>query len=404
MIVPLLLDRAFELGAIQRRSDKYLSSAYPLQQYYYYDSFSGQRRGDEVIDRLQRGKAKKLASLPDGVINRFVTTAFSAEMVGKDGQHLLDVENLQEANGSVGCSPSATAYFALQVSPGDEAALKYLRDVADRNDTITVGGIPEIAPFDVFEIGWALWNLALIDELDDDIKQLCHPHLDFLMDAWTPGKGVGFSAAYTPTDGDDTCMVYETLSRYGRPVDIDAVINYEKENHFRCYDLELNPSIGVNIHVLGALRQAGFEAQHPSVRKVVKFLRQNRILDTFWVDKWQISPYYATSQMIIAAAGFVDDVIEDAIYWIFDTQKQSGAWGYFNPSAEETANCLQALFIWQRHGGKVSNEVLKRGLDWLLKNAENCHEPFWVCKSLYAPELIVRSIILSALMLGSHLY
>lgn len=404
MIVPLLLDRAFELGAIQRRSDKYLSSAYPLQRYYCNDSLDGQRREDVLFDQLQRGKDKKLASLPDGVINRFVTTAFSAEMVGSDGMNLLDVENLQEANGSVGCSPSATAFFALQNFPENTEAMDYLRNVADHNRLIDGGGIPEIAPFDILEIGWSLWNLSLVEDLDDDLKVLCDPYLDYLVDAWKPGRGVGFSVDYTPKDGDDTCIIYETLSRYGRTVDLDAVLSYEQKNHFRCYDLELNPSIGANIHFLGALREADFERQHPSIKKLISFLYKSRILDTFWVDKYQISPYYATTQMIIAVTGFADELIENAIDWILDTQQDSGAWGYFSPTVEETANCLQALFIWKRYGGKISDDVFKRGLDWLLRNAEHCQESFWVCKCLYKPRLIVRSVILSALKLGSYLY
>ena len=61
------------------------------------------------------------------MISRNVTMAFSAEMAGTDGKHMLDVDNLQEDNGSVGVSPSATAYFATYISKGDEASLNYLR-------------------------------------------------------------------------------------------------------------------------------------------------------------------------------------------------------------------------------------------------------------------------------------
>ena len=60
------------------------------------------------------------------MINRHITVAFSAEMAGNDGQHMLDIENLQEKNGSVGCSPSATAYFALHVKREDQKAMEYL--------------------------------------------------------------------------------------------------------------------------------------------------------------------------------------------------------------------------------------------------------------------------------------
>ncbi len=73
---------------------------------------------NDVLSQLSHYRAAKLASLPGGMINRFVTVAFSVEMAGPDELRLLDIDRLQESNGSVGHSPSATAYFALHVSPG----------------------------------------------------------------------------------------------------------------------------------------------------------------------------------------------------------------------------------------------------------------------------------------------
>ncbi|MCI0551224.1 MAG: cyclase, partial [Anaerolineae bacterium] len=84
-------------------------------------------QGDRILGRLSKLRAKKLAYLKDNMINRQVTIAFSAEMAGTDGKHMLDIKNLQESNGSVGVSPSATAYFATYIKRGDAASLKYLR-------------------------------------------------------------------------------------------------------------------------------------------------------------------------------------------------------------------------------------------------------------------------------------
>jgi hypothetical protein len=282
--------------------------------------------------------------------------------------------------------------------------LTYLREVADNCGLAQGFGVPEIAPFDTYEVGWSLWNLALPETLDEDLLALCKPHLDFLVDSWTPGLGVGFATEYTPKDGDDTCLLYETLSRYGYEVDIDAVLSFEKDDHFRCYDLEVDSSVGVNIHVLSALRQAGYEVQHPTVQKVIRFLSDNMLLDTLWIDKWHISPYYVTAHAVIACAGYADDLVRNAVDWIISTQKNNGSWGYYIPTAEETAYCLQALFIWRRFGGQVPLDVLKRGLDWLSARTDPPYEAsFWVCKCLYTPELIVHSAILSALMFGEDL-
>src|SRR5512144_818090 len=84
-------------------------------------------QGNRILGRLSRQRSKKLAFLQNNMISRHVTMAFSAEMAGTDGKQMLDIENLQESNGSVGVSPSATAYFAAYIKRGDEASLKYLR-------------------------------------------------------------------------------------------------------------------------------------------------------------------------------------------------------------------------------------------------------------------------------------
>jgi halimadienyl-diphosphate synthase len=166
--------------------------------------------------------------------------------------------------------------------------------------------------------------------------------------------------------------------------------------------LESNPSISANIHVLGALRQAGFDADHPAVQKIVDFLKQTRFLQMFWFDKWHSSPYYPTSHVIIAAETYAEDLIENAVNWILETQNKDGSWGYYVPTAEETAYCLQSLLIRRRSGKNVPKDAIKRGLDWLIDHMDPPYPPLWIGKSLYTPELVNRSTILSALMLGAQ--
>lgn len=370
LIVPMLIAEAEALGVIQ-----------------YKDS--------DLLDQLRRWRAAKLVALPGRMVNRFVSTAFSAEMAGLDGLHLLDVENLQEANGSVGCSPSTTAYFALHVVCHDSAALGYLREVTDNGD----GSVPAVMPFDVFEQAWVLWNLALAGPLDDKSLALCRSHLDFLEAAWRPGQGVGFALGFTPCDVDDTSIAYEVLTRFGRSVDLDGVLCYEENEQFRLFALETHPSISANVHALGALRQAGLEAQHPSVQKILRFLRWTQTSQLFWFDKLHASPYYPTAHAVVACTAYADELVSGAIGWIADTQNTDGSWGYYMPTAEETAYCLQALITWRRHGGKVPDDVLKRGAGWLAEHTEPPYPPLMIAKCLYCPELVVRSTILSAMML-----
>ena len=183
---------------------------------------------------------------------------------------------------------------------------------------------------------------------------------------------------------------------------MQALLHYELENHFRCYDLERDPSISANIHILGALRQAGFKPEHPAVQKIIHFLAGKRYLNTFWFDKWNISPYYPTTHMIITAERFVDEIVANAVEWIVSTQNLDGSWGYYCPTAEETAYCLQALIQWQRATGRVPLAVIDRGLDWLALHAEPPYQPLWIGKCLYCPMEVVRSAIISALIMGTQ--
>ncbi len=349
-----------------------------------------------LLNQLSRNRAAKLAALPENMVNRFVTAAFSAEMAGSDSLHLLDTKNLQEPNGSVGYSPSATAYFALNVRRQDSAALEYLRQV-------TVNGTaPNVAPFDVFEPTWALWNLGMTGAMDDETTALCQPHLDFLQNSWDPKKGAAFTAGYVPNDGDCTSLTYQVLAQSGRPVNLEAIFHYEEETHYRCYDFEANPSVSANVHVLDTLHKAGLEKQHPAVRKVLDFLQRSQISQTFWQGKWHASPYYPTTHAIIAGIGYMDELIGNAVNWILKMQNTDGSWGHYVPTAEETAYCLQALVIGRRHKFQIADSVLERGAAWLVRHAEPPYPPLWIGKCLYCPELVVRSAILSALTLVSQ--
>ncbi|MBN2390289.1 MAG: cyclase [Anaerolineae bacterium] len=367
LLAPTLMQEVSALGAIHRNENHLLTELVPQ-------------------------RSAKLAILPQHMINRFVTVAFSAEMAGVDNRNLLDVDNLQELNGSVGTSPAATAYFALYVNRRDPAALEYLRKVTIQ------GKAPNVAPFDVFEPAWALWHLILTN-LDSQSLNLCQPHLDHLERTWVPQKGVGFSSEYTPKDGDDTGLVYKVLTSFGRQVDLDAVLRYESAYYFRCYDLESNPSISANIHILDALRVAGLEVDHPAVQKIVRFLWESRVAQAFWVDKWHVSPYYATAHAAIACAGYQDMIIESAFEWILETQNTDGSWGYYLPTAEETAYSLQALAFCKRQGYKVPDQVFHHASNWLQDHMDPPYPPLWIGKCLYCPELVVRAAILSALIL-----
>jgi len=376
LIIPTLIHEAEELGLIKKQ-------------------------GDRILGRMKLLRHQKMEKLNGLRISRHLTPAFSLEMTGTDRQDLIDIDNIQEVNGSVANSPSATAFFVSQVKTGDERAMKYLHWALDGRG----GGSPFATPFNVFERAWVLWNIALVPSLVNDpkIRAECSPHLQFLQDSWQPGSGVGFANVYTPCDGDDTSVLAEALARFGVLLDIETILSYEDRDYFRCYPLEANPSVGANIHMLGALGQYGYDLTQPSVQKIIHFLRNSRHRDGYLVDKWHISPYYITSHMIIAALKFDREMCSEAVDWIVRTQNKDGSWGSFGfATAEETAYCIQALILWDRNGGKVPVERIQLAAAWLEKHASGPYPPLWISKALYCPELVVQSCIVTALALAKE--
>jgi halimadienyl-diphosphate synthase len=372
MVVPTLVEEAEKLGIINHQ-------------------------GKSILGRLRKQRTKKLELLKGKKINRNLTAAFSAEMAGIDGQHMLEIENLQEKNGSIGHSPSATAYYSIFIKPGDKTALEYLHKYLTPSN-----GAPDLLPFETFETNWVLWNLALVDgkwhqNLGADFQRA----LDILKNAWQKGKGIGLSNDYSVPDGDDTFVAYELLTKFDSISDIEAILAFEESEHFCAYPYEAHSSNSVNIHAMGTLRLAGYSVESPKIKKIIKYLQANRFPAGYWFDKWNLSPYYTTTHAIIVCAGFADQLVNKSVEWIVQTQKKDGSWGYQFSTAEETAYCIQALVIWQEHGGKIPPTVIKNAVTWLKDHAEPPFPPIWMGKGLYTPELIVRSTILSALALAN---
>jgi halimadienyl-diphosphate synthase len=362
--------------------------------------FEGERlgiikqQGDRILGKLSQQRSMKMEKLKGLKINRHLTAIFSTEMAGKDSLHLLDLNNLQEPNGSVAYSPASTAYYLLALNPEDTSALNYLQKA------IKDGGAPFVKPFDIFERCWVLWNYTLLDGVDDEMRQLIIPHLEHIKNNWSPAKGVSFTQECALFDSDDTSVSFHSLNHFGYSMDENALLGYEEENHFRCYHYEINPSIGVNAHILHALKGIGYEKDHPTVCKILKFLHDTKIGDTYWFDKWHISPYYITSHIIICCCGYDNELCQSAINWIIKNQREDGSWGYYqNSTAEETAYSLQALKYWQKQGGHISKKIITEGGSWLRKNSSPPFPWLWIGKALYYPYIIVQSVILSALAL-----
>ena len=338
-----------------------------------------------AFERYERMRDEKMARIPPGMrYSRKATLAFSLEFMGDD-LDLESVRTIQERDGSVAVSPSATAYL-LTRWPKNVAARRYIAEVSKAYG----GTAPQVFPFDVFETAWSLWNLFLGGiESNGQVAR----HLTNLKALWDMGEGVGYSSNHSVPNADDSAIVFRALRMAGLDPDPGPMRMFEQEDYFICYPFERDPSVGTNIHVLEALK--GLDDDRAG--KVVTWLRSVQVDGRYWVDKWHVSPYYATAHAVIALMGADHDLAGSAVQWILDTRRPDGGWGYYGRStAEETAYCLQALSTYDRHVEPVDNRVLLRGRQALLA-CEGELPALWIGKCLYVPVRVVQSAIRSAL-------
>jgi len=339
-----------------------------------------------AFDRYETMRDEKLAKIPpDMIYSRDTTMAFSLEFMGDDF-NVKEAGWLQESDGSVAVSPSATAYL-LTKWPDNEAARRYIAEVA----SVYGGKAPQMFPPDIFETSWSLWNLLLagIEGCDQWFAQ----HVGDLKALWDKGKGTSSSSDFSVVNADDSAMVFRVLRWAGLDPDPGPLYQFEREDHFICHLFERNPSTSANIHVLEALKWV----DGSSTDKVLRWLRSVQVDGSYWIDKWHISPYYPTAHAIIALIGIDHDLARSAVRWILDTQRPDGGWGYCDGvTAEETAYCLQALGLYDRYVEPVDKEVIARGREKLLACTEEM-PPLWIGKCLYTPVRVVQSSIYSAL-------
>lgn len=348
------------------------------------------------LAHYEQERDKKLSLLPrERLFSAQTSALFSLEAFGGEVEVSRASQLLLEG-GSVATSPSATA-FLLSRDPDWRLHLPESAAYLDDLLSSTQHGLPPIAPCDVFMRSWTLYHLSYGNLLDRH-KEDAQAHYEHLIQSLRE-EGIGW-ASVGLADSDDTAVALLTLARAGYEPDGSPLLRYERENHFAVLEYERNPSVSANLHILEAIKTLP-ERDQPRVRdKILHYVLGAREAGAFWTDKWHASAYYPTAIALMTLPYFVSDKLEETVHWLLATQYPDGAWGQYEPTAEETAVTLLALLNYHRNVRALTRDPLHRAATYLLANEqpfEVRYPELWVSKTLYAPTMVIRSVVLSAL-------
>lgn len=366
------------------------------------------------IYALQR--AEKLRLIPDSALySPQVTIVHSLEFLGEQADWRR-LQAAQGANGALGNSPAATAYLYAQTY--DPAALRYLEACLAHT-----GGVmaPVLHPCETFELLWAAYHLFAAGV---PARQLLSPGERRALAAALAAGGVSLSPSFPIPDADDTAVALLLLHACGDAVDPGVLRAFAQERGgcFASFPYERHASVGVNLHVLETLlRVPGYPESQPMIARLLDYLVGQQVRDSYWFDKWHISPYYATAHALLALTALAPDdrrqlqpVIGQAREWLRQTQNADGSWGFYDqPTLEETAYGLLALAAGAAHPDDLAADdrarcataayYLQVGLSVGLEPFDERLPALWIDKCLYTPILVVRAAIESGLLRARQL-
>ena len=359
------------------------------------------------LDIYEAQRVEKMRLIPAGALySPRVTVVHSLEFLG-DQAEISGLKAAQGLNGAIGNSPAATASYFMRSR--DERARRYLESCMTHN-----GGaeVPVLHPCETYEYLWAAYHLFLAGI---PASELLTPKYRQTLSSALENGGVSLAPSFPIPDADDTAVALLFLEDAGESPDPRVLLPFStSEGHFASFQYERHTSIGVSLHVLHALlRIRGYPDRTRTIVRVLDYLASKQIEGLYWIDKWHISPYYATAHALCILkelprqqASRMKPLVERSRNWLRNTQNGDGSWGFYEESTmEETAYGLLALTAGAGTPAASDDDSCIRAARYLmnalceLENAETPyqHPPLWIDKCLYTPSMIVRAVVISAL-------
>ncbi|MFC1721916.1 hypothetical protein ACFL0Z_03310 [Patescibacteria group bacterium] len=344
------------------------------------------------LKKFTHQREMKFDKLKEAIYSPSSLLVHSLESFGNN----IDTEKIkqrQEIDGSMAGSPSATSHF-YKIS-GDKSAYSFIA----RTARLFKRGLPTIYPIEIFEINWLLENFSLSPSLEKVARKYAGRKISYLRNSWSNKNGLSHSRNFSVTCGDDSFLALKNIHRFTNlKPKLNIIDHFATNKGFRSFPFEYNASVSTNAHLLSCLLELPKNAKtikaYDNAINAIKRHEQ----DSFWFDKWHISPYYPTSKIYISEARRGNH-LHRTLDWILKTQRLEGGWGYYNiGTCEETAFAVQSLYFAMKKGINIPKESLKKARYFLNKEYKGYTYPeMWIGKTLYAPISVIDSYILSAL-------
>jgi hypothetical protein len=353
------------------------------------------------LDVYAAERARKLELIPASALySPRATVVHSLEFLG-DRADAARLRTAQGDNGAIGNSPAATAFYVGQTQSDDGRAVSYLESCLDHSGGATA---PVLHPCETFELLWAAYHLFLGGA---PTRRLLRPFERRRLLADLGRDGVSLSPSFPIPDADDTAVALVLLHDLGEQVDPRVLQAFEAaDGSFVSFPYERHSSVGVNAHVLHALaRVPGYPQAELAIERILTYLADQHS-GMYWIDKWHISPLYATAHVLRALAdlapeqsGGLAHLVDRSRQWLRQSQNADGSWGFYGqPTSEETAYGLLALLAnseldeRDRARCQAAANFLRAAIRDGVPNP-----PLWIDKCLYIPPLVVNAAIEAAL-------
>jgi squalene-hopene/tetraprenyl-beta-curcumene cyclase len=211
-------------------------------------------------------------------------------------------------------------------------------------------------------------------------------------------------------DVDDTAQVLLALNRVAHPDEsyqlksekraIDWVLSmqcrnggwasFDKDNDrmvfqyvpFADHNAMLDPpTVDITARVLEMLADYGYDRNHPTCHRAIKFIKKEQEPDGSWFGRWGVNYIYGTALVLRGLEAMREDknepCIQQAAEWLRSVQNADGGWGetcgsYDDAASKGVGTSTPSQTAWAIHGllaaGDTRSDSVARGVAWLLEH------------------------------------